>query len=265
MRVKWWRRNARAHDCQSINKLVFFSPFIFKSGLCHAVMTVTVSFVLWSRSIGLLLGQDKGLDSPENKLLVFPLLFKLLLSWNLLAIEDDFFYVFVCVGVRISGTDKIPIYLYIVQEHLSWIWLVFMLIFLVYFWGAATISSNDCPSAWQINRQLMKIPFNKEGVVCSLGSSYCNHNSNNTNKLLLQHRSSQMCFYWSRILNFQSGKHIFHISFIWKAWVERDYIRNHPFCHDTDFYFPLGPFKICVLQSVSKTNSGQDLLHTDEL
>lgn len=37
------------------------------------------------------------------------------------------------------------------------------------------------------------------------------------------------------------------------------------FCHDTDFYFPLGPFKICVLQSVSKTNSGQDLLHTDEL
>lgn len=83
----------------------FFSLFIFKSGLCHTIMMVTIPFVLWSRSIGLLLGQDKGLDSPENKLLVFPLLFKLPLSWKLLAAYDDFFYVFViglcwCQNIR---------------------------------------------------------------------------------------------------------------------------------------------------------------------
>lgn len=81
---------------------VFF--LLFKSGLCHTIVTVTVPFVLWSKSIDLLLGQDKGLDSPENKLLVFPLLFKLPLSWKLLAVEDDFFFMSLssgCVGVSI--------------------------------------------------------------------------------------------------------------------------------------------------------------------
>lgn len=92
---------------------------------------------------------------------------------------------------------------------------------------------------------------------CSFGNSYHN-NSSNTNKPLLQHHNSQMCFYWSRVLNLYSGKDIFHVSFIWKARVERNYIRNHPFCHDTDFHFPWGLFKMCILQSVSKTSLGQD-------
>lgn len=54
-------------------------------------MTVIVPFVLSSRSIGLLLGQDKELDSLENKLFLFFLLFKLPLSWKLLAVEEFFF------------------------------------------------------------------------------------------------------------------------------------------------------------------------------
>lgn len=129
IRVKWCRRNTRAHNCESENKLGFF--LIFKSGLCHTVVTVTVPFVLWSKSIDLLLGQDKGLDSPENKLLVFPLLFKLPLSWKLLAIEDDFFLCLChqAMLVSVSETGKIPIRLYIVQQHICWVQFVFMVIF----------------------------------------------------------------------------------------------------------------------------------------
>lgn len=77
-------------------------------------MTVIVPFVLSNRSIGLLLGQDKGLDSLENKLFLFFLLFKLPLSWKLLAVEEFFFLSLSssCFGVKISRKDKITIYLY---------------------------------------------------------------------------------------------------------------------------------------------------------
>lgn len=90
----------------------------FKSCLCCTIKTITATFVLWSRSISLLLGQDK--------LLVFLLLLKLPLSCMLLHIEDDFFFMPLsssCVDVRI------PLYIYIVQQHLCWIQLVFMVIF----------------------------------------------------------------------------------------------------------------------------------------
>lgn len=76
-------------------------------------MTVIVPFVLSSRSIGLLLGQDKGLDSLENKLFLFFLLFKLPLSRKLLAVEEFFLSLSSsCFGVKISRKDKITIYLY---------------------------------------------------------------------------------------------------------------------------------------------------------
>lgn len=113
------RRNTRAYNCQNINKL-FFSLFTFKSSLCQTIMMVTVPFVLWSRSIGLLLGQSKRLGSLGNKLLVFSLLFKLSLS-SKLPVEDDFFWSslssYFCV--KISGKDKMLVYLYVVQQHLA--------------------------------------------------------------------------------------------------------------------------------------------------
>lgn len=90
------------------------------------------------------------------------------------------------------------------------------------------------------------------------------NNSSNINKPLLQHHSSQMYCYWSRILYFYSGKGRENV-FIWKAQMERDDIVNHPLCHDTNFHFPLGLFKMCILQPKSKTSYGQNLMHTDEL
>lgn len=99
--------------------------------------------------------------------------------------------------------------------------------FLIYNWGNITFSSKNC--------------LFPKGLFFSFGNY---GNNSNINKPLLQHHGSQVCFYWSRILNFYSGKDMENIFFIWKAQMERDYIINHPLCHDTNFHFPLGLFKM---------------------
>lgn len=190
-------------------------------------MTVTVPFVLWSRSIGLLLGQGKGLDSLGNKLLVFSFLFKLPLSWKLLSVEDDCFGLsgLCCQIIFVSKYQERIKCLFICMLFssilLNWVCLPNNL--LIYNWDDTTFSSKNCL-------------LQKVHLFCLFGNY-----SNNINKPLLQHHSSQMCFYW-RILNFYNGKDMENIFFIWKTQMERGYIINYPLCHYTNFHFSIGSF-----------------------